>query len=133
MAHRSTDAVPNVLIVDDDREFRELLSMVIADAGFASRQARDGEEGLTLLRALRQENPATPCVVLLDLMMPRLNGRGFMDRTAGDPALAETPVVIISAVADMARFGEKQPAAVLTKPVDVDQLVDVIRAHCAHG
>jgi CheY-like chemotaxis protein len=130
MTESTIAAVPNVLIVDDDSEFRELLGMVLADAGFTCRAAKDGEEGLALLRTVRGENPTAPCVVILDLMMPRLDGRGFMKAQLNDPLLANTPVIVISAAADVLRIGQNPPAAVLTKPVDVDELVDIIRAQC---
>ena len=65
----------NVLIVEDDRDTRELLTTVLSSEGFHAIGAEDGLEALHLLRTVRHRAPDVPCLVLLDLSMPRLSGQ----------------------------------------------------------
>jgi CheY-like chemotaxis protein len=71
---------PRVLIVDDDPEIRESMRMVLEDEGYHVREAADGVAALDELHRDQQ-----PCVVLLDLMMPRMNGWEFLGAAASDP------------------------------------------------
>lgn len=109
-----------VLVVDDDVDVREALCDVLADCGFEVRSAGDGVEALALLGAgLR------PRVILLDLMMPRMDGAELRDRLQQDPALAAVPVVMLTAD----RRGEERITgadAELAKPVDLDELLRVL-------
>jgi two-component system chemotaxis response regulator CheY len=115
-----------VLIVDDDDEIREAIVSVLADDGYAVCEARDGEEALEIL----SDMPTRPCLVLLDMMMPRMNGNAFLDAIAHAPRLAALPVVIVSAYP-----GEVHAAArtVLRKPVDLDVLLDVVAKFCSRS
>ncbi|PLS79555.1 MAG: response regulator, partial [Chloroflexi bacterium] len=82
-----------ILVVDDDSGIREALTDILEDEGYAVRSACDGQAALDLLR--QQAEP--PALVLLDLMMPRMNGWQFRSEQRRDPALANIPVVVISA------------------------------------
>ena len=66
--------VGNVLIVEDDADTRDMLQALLSIAGFNAVAAEDGLEGLHLLRTVRHRAPDLPCLVLLDLKMPRLGG-----------------------------------------------------------
>lgn len=79
-----------ILVVDDDPDLREAVALTLRRAGHAARQAADGSEAL----ALAQEH--VPSMVLLDLEMPMLDGRGFLEARRGLPALAGVPVVLMS-------------------------------------
>jgi CheY-like chemotaxis protein len=110
----------SVLIVDDERDNRELLDMILTWEGFAIRTAGSGEEALALLA----QHP--PHVILLDLMMPGMNGYELTAKIKADPRVREIPIIIVSALTgdDSKRRGQDCGAAdFLAKPVDRDQLV----------
>ena len=110
-----------VLVVDDDEDIRETIADVLRDAGYAVRVAADGGEALVDMRDY------APCVVLLDLMMPLVDGWQVVEEMRRDPALAGIPVCIVSAQAGLAPAAT---VAVLSKPVSIEGLLGVVRAHC---
>jgi CheY-like chemotaxis protein len=115
-----------VLIIEDDDEIREIMAEMLGDRGYDVVTARNGEEGLEALRAAAQF-----CVVLLDLMMPVMDGWTLRAEMLADPALASIPVVVISGAADLeSRASQLKAASVLTKPVRFPVLLDQVRAHC---
>jgi CheY-like chemotaxis protein len=114
-----------ILIVEDEDEIRELLAEMLVDHGFVVSTARNGEEAL---RALG--NGALPNVVLLDLMMPVMDGWKFRAEMLADPRLATIPVIIVSGAADVQDGSEALKAArVLTKPVKWPVLLESVQAH----
>ncbi len=116
-----------VLVVEDDAEIRETMIEVLEEAGYRAIGASDGVEALAQLR-----DPADSwCVVLLDLMMPNMDGWSFRAEQLRDPALSPIPVVIVSATSDVDEAAVKlQVAAHLTKPVPLAKLVDVVDQFC---
>lgn len=122
----------NVLIVEDDATTRELLSTLLAMQGFHAVTAEDGLEALHLLRAVKHRAPEAPCLVLLDLMMPRLGGQAFRRAQLDDPVVASVPVAVMSGATDAKARGQTLGAvATLTKPIDFDLLLNVVRRYCA--
>jgi CheY-like chemotaxis protein len=121
LAHR-------VLVVDDDNEIRETMVEVLNDEGYEAVGASDGIEALAQLR-----DPADGwCLVLLDLMMPNMDGRTFRAEQLQDPAIAPIPVVIVSAMNDVAATAEElKVAAHMTKPIPLRELIQVVRQFCA--
>jgi CheY-like chemotaxis protein len=111
-----------VLIVDDDRDIREGLQELLEAEGNAVYTATDGQDALERLATIPR-----PGVVLLDLMMPRMNGETFIQRVRGDPKTADLSIVVLTAapvkVADV--------AALLGKPPDVDELIRLVDRFCA--
>jgi CheY-like chemotaxis protein len=107
-----------ILVVEDDLDARESLRDILHDEGYAVHTAADGQEALGVLARI-----PLPCVILLDLMMPGMNGWDFLD-ALGD-ALGEIPVVIVSAYQAPAGF------PVLPKPVDLDELLRVVEKYCS--
>src|SRR5262249_57465108 len=93
--------VGNVLVVEDDPETREMLTSLLATEGFHAVSAEDGLEALHLLRTVKHRAPDVPCLVLLDLKMPRLGGHEFRRAQLGDPVVASVPVAVMSGAADM--------------------------------
>jgi len=123
--------VGNVLIVEDDRDTRELLTTMLSTEGFHAIAAEDGLEGLHLLRTVRHRAPDAPCLVLLDLTMPRLGGSEFRRAQLGDPVVANVPVAVMSGAVDLEQRAEAMGAvATVAKPIDSDVLLDVVRRHC---
>jgi len=80
-----------ILVVDDDDDFREALSMVLGDAGYPVVQAANGQA------ALDRVAEETPGIILLDLKMPGIDGWGVMERMRGDAKSAAVPILILSA------------------------------------
>lgn len=114
----------DILIVDDARTDRELLSRVVVGLGHRAILAVDGEEALAKARSLK------PALVLLDVVMPRLDGFNVCRQLKRDPATSALPVVLITAKsAESDRFwGRKQGADDhIAKPFTPDQIKAVIR------
>ena len=122
----------NILIVEDDGETRELLVALLATHGFHAVSAEDGLEALHLLRTVRRRAPQEPCLVLLDLTMPRLSGLEFRRAQLGDPTVASVPVAVMSGAIDIEQRAEALGAvATVAKPIDFNVLLDVVRRYCA--
>ena len=116
-----------ILVVDDDREIRETLVEVLGDCGYTAVGAADGEEALAQLR----DPDDGWCVVLLDLMMPNMDGRQFRRCQIDDPDLAKIPVVIVSATNDVEKAAsDLDVAAHLTKPINLRRLVQMVERFC---
>jgi two-component system chemotaxis response regulator CheY len=112
----------NILLVEDDVDVREALVEALSDRGYAVETAGDGLVALQVLRGGKR-----PGVILLDLMMPRMDGVEFRTAQRADPKLADLPVVLLSADARMeekARAMKVQDA--IRKPIDLEQLYRVI-------
>ena len=125
------DLQGHVLIVEDDAGTRDMLATLLTGAGFHAVGAEDGLEALHLLRTVRHHAPATPCLVLLDLNMPRLGGQEFRRAQLSDPIVASVPVAVMSGAVDAESRGHMLGAvATLTKPIDLDVLLDLVRRHC---
>jgi CheY-like chemotaxis protein len=122
----------NVLIVEDDPDIREMLKQLLASAGYYAVAAADGLEALHLLRAVRHRAPEAPCLVLLDLKMPRLGGNEFRRAQLGDPTVANVPIAVMSGAVDLEQHAAAMGAvAILSKPLDVDVLIQVVKRYCA--
>jgi CheY-like chemotaxis protein len=110
-----------VLVVEDESYLCDLIADVLEAEGHHPRLAGNGREALDLLRDF------TPDLILLDLMMPVMDGWEVMSTLRADPDLAHIPVVIITAIYDLKRTQtETGASAVLTKPFDIDQLAQVV-------
>jgi DNA-binding response OmpR family regulator len=124
--------VGNVLVVEDDPDVREMLTAWLGTEGYYAVGAEDGLEGLHLLRTVRHRAPEVPCLILLDLMMPRLGGNEFRRAQLGDPTVASVPVAVMSGASDLETRAQALGAvATLAKPIDCDVLLNVVRRYCA--
>jgi len=117
----------NVLVVDDDAEIRETLVEVLEERGYHAIAASNGQQALdALLGGTR------PDMILLDMMMPEMDGAQFRARQQQEPEIAEIPVVLISAHDDLARrVRELDASAALQKPISFRDLIDTVRRFCA--
>lgn len=117
-----------VLLVEDDASLRASMAEILTDSGYAVCSAGDGQAALAQARTWR------PHVILLDLMMPTMNGWQFRAAQRQAPALARVPVIVISAFSDrapQASLGEI--AALLPKPFSAAALLEGIRRHTGQG
>jgi CheY-like chemotaxis protein len=121
-----------VLVVDDDDDLRETLALLLARSGREVLTAANGAEALQVLQA----NPARPCLVLLDLMMPVLDGFQVLARMTADPRLATVPVVILTGAGPLAeRRAGGIKVEILRKPHDLDpaKILAKVESLCAGG
>ena len=117
---------PFVLIVEDEPDELEALCAWLADEGFATFQARNGEEALDFLHAGRR-----PALILLDIKMPVMDGKEFLRQMAREEAIAEIPVTVVTASATMEEVPfRKKDAGFFLKPVDHQRLLRTIRFYC---
>jgi len=113
-----------ILVVDDDHQLRQVLVEYFTDDGHAVREAANGAEALSVAQSWR------PDVILLDLMMPVMNGWQFVDAYAGAPG-GHAPIVVLTAAgpgAIRSALDLGSVSAVLPKPIDLDELQDVVAA-----
>ena len=122
----------NVLIVEDDPDVRDMLAALLVSEGFHAVAAEDGLEALHLLRIVRHRAPNVPCLILLDLMMPRLSGNEFRRAQLSDPTVSAVPVAVMSGATDVEQRAQALGAvATLAKPIDCEMLIQVVRRYCA--
>ncbi len=106
----------SVLVVDDDSNIRSLLQQELTEAGYAVRLAEDGRKALALIRE------ETPGLVILDVMMPEMNGFDVAAVLKNDPATMDIPIIILSIVEDKERGFRLGVDRYLTKPIDTASL-----------
>jgi CheY-like chemotaxis protein len=118
-----------ILVVEDDPDLRDALAYLLKACGYPVVAAGDGEEALEHLRG-----GLDPCLILLDLLMPRKDGFQFRAEQLETPRLAEIPTIAYSGIYTGSSLREKAAAvgitSVLEKPVDYDGLLDVIEKYC---
>jgi CheY-like chemotaxis protein len=118
-----------ILVVDDDRDIRDSLIETLEDHGFRATGAGNGAEALDVLR----KGTERPSLILLDLMMPVMDGREFREEQLKNPTWAEIPVVVISAYSDAEARARSLDAECMRKPLALRPLIDMVRRHCAAG
>jgi CheY-like chemotaxis protein len=115
-----------VLVIDDDPAIREVVSTILALEGYPVVSAESGAEALEELRGGVQ-----PCVILLDLRMPDMDGWELRARLKREPQLADIPVVVLSGDHDAAKAAQALSAnGFLMKPVELTDLLQVVRRYC---
>jgi len=126
LLERGRNASRNILLIEDDVDIRTILKDALEWEGYQVYTASNGKEGMEILR----EIPA-PGLILLDLMMPVMNGWEFADALEDDRAYAGIPLVTLSAFSDP----EKRIRATgsIKKPVDFDVLFALVKKHCGPG
>jgi CheY-like chemotaxis protein len=112
-----------VLVVEDDEDIRDVLATVLHESGYSVIIAKNGEEALQRLRT----GTCRPCVILLDLWMPVMDGWQFREEQRKDSSLAGIPVVALSGDREAQAF---DTAAYLSKPVQFNQLVSTVERFC---
>jgi CheY-like chemotaxis protein len=111
-----------VLVVDDHDDCREATRELLAVEGYEVATASNGVEALATLRNV----DFRPCVLVLDLAMPGMDGRAVYAEVRRDPRLSEIPVIFATANPDLAPPGSH----VVSKPIAVDRLVAIVKSAC---
>jgi len=131
MSRKSRRMIPErpaapVLVVEDNAEVRQALVALLEAEGYHVAEAVDGVSALRLLRT----GAVHPCLIVLDLMMPRMSGWDFRMEQSSDLRLAGIPVVVVSADPLASQAERMGAAAVLSKPADPEQFLELIGRHC---
>lgn len=127
-AQDSPRATECVLVVDDDGGIRGVLREILQDEGHRVESAGNGLEALQKL----EDSATRPCVILLDLMMPVMNGWEFMSRRREMDGVSNIPVVVISADANVRANATSLGAEdYLEKPIDLDRLLTTVDRYCS--
>lgn len=116
----------SILIVEDEEFIRENLKMLLEFEGYPVFTANNGKEGLKALRAMQH-----PCLVLLDLLMPVMNGFEFLEAKGHDDVIAAIPVCVVSGVAE--KPGVSGIQAFIKKPIEFDGLLKFVRTYCGES
>jgi len=112
-----------VLVVEDDEDIRDVISVLLQEFGYGVIIAKNGVEALARLRSAAR----LPCVILLDLWMPVMDGWQFREEQQKDASLAAIPVVALSGAGEGSTFDAE---AHLLKPVQFDPLVSTVERFC---
>jgi CheY-like chemotaxis protein len=111
-----------ILVVDDDHDIRETVSIVLQLHGYRANVAADGVDALEKLRG-----PSKPAAIIVDLMMPRMSGVDLVRALRQDPSLSTIPVIVLSGDAEMRKIAAALATEkCLLKPIDMDQLLDAV-------
>lgn len=115
----------DVLVVEDDVDVREALVFLLEDAGMRAIGATDGLDALE-----RIEGGYEPSLILLDLMMPVMDGERFLRIRKDDPRLSQIPVIVVSAMQKMrVDPADMRVSAIIPKPVDPQRVIESVRQH----
>lgn len=118
-----TGACESILIVEDEELIRDNLKALLEFEGYPVHTARNGEEGLRTLRSIPR-----PLLVLLDLLMPVINGMEFLDAKGHDDTIASIPACVVSGISE--KPDDLKTSAFVKKPLDFDLLLKFVRQYC---
>ena len=121
------DRTPTVLVIDDDSDFRDLVTRFLGKEGFRVVSASDGDEGLMRARQLR------PALITLDVLMPGLDGWSLLAALKAEPALADIPVIMLTIADDRNKGFALGASEYLTKPLDRGRLAAILRKYRGRG
>jgi len=117
----------HILIIEDDKDLRDTLREALELEGYTAVCAENGQAALRYLATGRK-----PCMILLDLMMPVMDGWTFRQELLKHPSLAAIPVIVMTA-SPPERAGAVAPQAILYKPLHMSRVMDVVQEHCPDG
>ena len=116
-----------ILVVDDDEDVLKMTSFVLNRLGYPVSAMNDGLRAIESL----EKNQFVPCLILLDLMMPKMNGAAFRKKLLGIPDVAGVPIVILSGDSDLAsKATELKVAGYEQKPISVERLATLAAKYC---
>jgi CheY-like chemotaxis protein len=118
-----TSESPPILIIEDEDVIRETFQLFLELEGYVVLTAGNGREGLEQLRKMTR-----PCLILLDLMMPVMNGEEFLKAKTTEESMSSIPVCVVSGAANIPDL--PGVAACVPKPVSAESLLDLVRRYC---
>jgi CheY-like chemotaxis protein len=113
----------SILVVEDDLQALEALTDLLESSGYAVERAQNGREALDVLGS----GDARPCLILLDLSMPVMDGWEFLRSQRAQPSIASIPVIVITALVSAVPAGAK---GLVTKPINVNRLLSLVQRYC---
>jgi CheY-like chemotaxis protein len=113
-----------ILVVEDDDNIRDTVRQILELEGYKVHVAENGKRAIEVL-----ENLKYPCLILLDLMMPVMNGWQFLEARKKNTVIADLPVIVVSAVGEQAQGAGA--TEIMRKPPDIDSLLETVSHHCA--
>ena len=125
-AESDSMAAHQVLVVEDNTDVRETLMELLESHGYQALGAEHGQEALDKIQNL----PEPPCMIVLDLMMPVMDGRAFRQEQLKDPKMSQIPVVVVSAYDSIPYRKELDASAYLRKPLDLRELLRLVDRYC---
>jgi CheY-like chemotaxis protein len=114
----------NILIIEDDESIRKMIASVLEVEGYSVAAASNGKQALEKIRG-----GAVPDIILLDMMMPVMNGWDFLDFVRSNATTSKIPIIVVSAYAEIAK--SVKPDAVVAKPVQLKSLLQAIEGLAA--
>jgi CheY-like chemotaxis protein len=120
------DGHKSILVIEDNKEIQDSLKSALEVEGYNVFTADNGQDGMDKLGRI-----PTPCMILLDLMMPVMNGWEFVEELSKDLMLSTIPVIVVSAFGD--KKGTPKTEGYIQKPIDLDALLNTVCKHCSHG
>jgi CheY-like chemotaxis protein len=124
-AARESHPTGPVLVVEDNPDVRDSTAMLLEVAGYATVTAEHGKDALDRLHSGKR-----PCLILLDLMMPVMDGFEFRAAQLAEHDLASIPVIVVSAFSSAPDAKHLGVRACMAKPIDVEQLLENVGAYC---
>jgi len=119
----SVQARATILLIEDDPDVRDAVAASLEDNGYRVVVAMHGQDALDILR----QSKVRPSLILLDLMMPVMDGWQFREAQKKDPAIADIPVIALTAHGDLQKFDATDH---LRKPITLDVLLDTVDKFC---
>lgn len=113
----------SILVIEDDHDTRVSLRQSLESEGYFVFSAANGKQGWEILQRIKP-----PCLILLDVVMPIMNGEEFIRAIETDPLLHVIPVVIVSAFPDLAK--PLIAEAFVQKPINLESLLSVVQKYC---
>jgi CheY-like chemotaxis protein len=111
-----------VLVVEDDDDIREAIGDILQEQGYEVALAENGEHALQVLAEVNR-----PCLLLVDLVMPKMDGWQLMKALSKNDRLATIPVIVMSAMPKAEKLDGQR---VVKKPIDLDMMLEIVREHC---
>lgn len=118
-------ASQTILIIDDDEYIREMLTMAFQMEGYSSHGVANGKEAIDWLRT-----QPVPCLILLDLMMPVMNGWEFLEAIENDPEFSKKAFSIVMVTAFSVDGDHPSLKGILNKPIELDKLLNTVSRYC---
>ncbi len=119
----SSDSCPaSVLVVEDDEDIREAIAQILREEGYEVALAENGQHALELLGEVER-----PCLLLVDLIMPEMDGWQLLQALSTHDRFATIPVVVMSAMPHPTRL---EGQTVVKKPIDLPIMLQIVREHC---